>query len=238
MGRTWGRINRAIDATLARRSLIGTGELIAKESFAWAGALEAHWKEIRGELDAVLTEREQLPAMQTLSPAQYGITREPVWKVFLFTAYGERSAANCARCPITASLIDDIPGLETAFFSILEPGARLKPHRGFYKGLVRAHLGLKVPEPADHVRLKVGRETVVWREGEIVFFDDTFRHAAWNLTTGVRVVLLIDVLRPMTPMMDLLNRAVVRLARLTPPVRHAVKTHRAWEKQFYGKRVA
>ena len=33
----------------------------------------------------------------------------------------------------------------TAYFSILEPGTKIKPHNGVYKGVLRYHLGLIVP---------------------------------------------------------------------------------------------
>ena len=68
-----------------------------------------------------------------------------------------KSGANRERCPETAKLIDAIPDCEVAFFSVLEPGAHLTAHRGAYKGLIRAHLGLVVPEPNAKVRMQVGR---------------------------------------------------------------------------------
>jgi|HubBroStandDraft_1064217.scaffolds.fasta_scaffold220364_2 aspartyl/asparaginyl beta-hydroxylase (cupin superfamily) len=228
------RMTNGVDDWLASHSLVETTEIISRTAFPWADALEARWRDIRAEMDAVLGDRDALPAMQSISPTQYTITRAPIWKVYLFRAYGERAEENCRRCPVTAALIDQIPDLEVAFFSILEPGAHLRAHRGFYKGLVRAHLGLRVPEPRERVRIRVGRETIHWREGELVLFDDTYRHEAWNQTDGVRVVLLIDVARPFPPRLARLNKAFLRLARLTPLVRTAVRNHRAWEKAYYA----
>lgn len=223
-----------VDAGFVSFSLVETTEIISRDRFGWVEMLEARWPEIRGELDAVLAERAGLLAMQAFSPTQYGITPDPVWKVFLFQAYGERAEENRRRCPLTAGLIDQIPDLEVAFFSILEPGAHLAPHRGFYKGLIRAHLGLKVPAPSEAVRLQVGRAVIHWREGECVLFDDTYRHEAWNETGEVRVVLLLDVLRPFPPLMARFNRWVLGVARRSPPVRAALANHRAWEKAYYG----
>jgi aspartyl/asparaginyl beta-hydroxylase (cupin superfamily) len=37
--------------------------------------------------------------------------------------------------------------MKTAFFSILAPGKHLPAHRGPYKGVMRYHLGLLIPEP-------------------------------------------------------------------------------------------
>ncbi|MBV8459134.1 MAG: aspartyl/asparaginyl beta-hydroxylase domain-containing protein, partial [Acetobacteraceae bacterium] len=113
------------------------------------------------------------------------------------------------------------------------PGAHLSAHRGAYKGLVRAHLGLIVPEPREQCRMQVGNETVGWEEGKCVLFDDTYRHEVWNETEGTRVVLLIDVPRPFPPALAVANRAILRLFRLTPFVTGAVKRLRTWERDFY-----
>ncbi|HJS86772.1 MAG TPA: aspartyl/asparaginyl beta-hydroxylase domain-containing protein [Acetobacteraceae bacterium] len=227
---------KALETWLASKSLVETSEIISSASFPWVAELEANWATIRRELDTVMPERAGLPAMQDLSPVQYNIVQEKVWKVFAFRAYGARSEENCRRCPETARLLDAIPDLEVAFFSILEPGAHLSAHRGVYKGLIRAHLGLIVPEPRSLVRMRVGNEMVYWEEGKCVLFDDTFRHEVWNDTEGVRVVLLIDVPRPFPPFLAGLNKAVLRVARFTPFVTDAIKRARSWEKAHYGSR--
>ena len=231
----WGDRRRdAIEQWLGRKSLVESTELMSTANFPWIAELEANWETIRRELEGVLPARAGLPALQDLSPLQNTITRDNVWKVFIFDAYGMKSQANRDRCPETARLIDAIPDCEVAFFSVLEPGAHLAAHRGAYKGLIRAHLGLIVPEPSDKVRMNVGAETIHWKEGECVLFDDTYRHEVWNDTDGVRVVLLIDVPRPFPPVLAAVNKSLLRLARLTPFVTDSVKKFRAWEKDYYA----
>ncbi|MGH8254866.1 MAG: aspartyl/asparaginyl beta-hydroxylase domain-containing protein [Steroidobacteraceae bacterium] len=44
--------------------------------------------------------------------------------------------------------------------------------------------------------LRVGNDTRAWREGEVVVFDDTIEHEAWNRSPELRVVLLFDIWRP------------------------------------------
>ncbi|HEX4196596.1 MAG TPA: aspartyl/asparaginyl beta-hydroxylase domain-containing protein [Caulobacteraceae bacterium] len=223
----------ALERWLASKSLVETSEIISPAAFPWVAELEANWRTIRAELVGVLGDRAALPAMQDISPLQGGIVQERVWKVFAFHAYGVRCDENCRRCPETAGLLDAIPDLEVAFFSVLEPGAHLSAHRGAYKGLVRAHLGVMVPEPRAQVRMQVGQQTVVWEEGRCVLFDDTYRHEVWNDTDGVRVVLLIDVPRPFPPLLARINRTGLRLARLTPFVADATRKLRAWEAAYY-----
>ena len=230
------RSTEALEQWLVGKSLVETCEIIPSTRFPWVAQLEANWTTIRRELDAVIADRSGLPDIQDLSPLQYTIVKEKVWKVFAFRAYGTRIEENCRRCPETSRLLDTIPDLEVAFFSVLEPGAHLSAHRGAYKGLIRAHLGLIVPEPRSHVRMQVGNETVYWEEGRCVLFDDTYRHEIWNDTDGVRVVLLIDVPRPFPPALAFANKAVLRAVRLSPFVTGAIKRLRAWERDFYGMR--
>jgi aspartyl/asparaginyl beta-hydroxylase (cupin superfamily) len=55
------------------------------------------------------------------------------------------------------------------------------------------HLPLMVPEACA---LRVGNETREWKEGELLIFDDTIEHEAWNRSTRPRYVLLFDIWRP------------------------------------------
>ena len=55
------------------------------------------------------------------------------------------------------------------------------------------HLPLIVPAGCA---LRVGNETREWREDEVVLFDDTIEHEAWNTSAETRVVLLFDIWRP------------------------------------------
>ena len=43
---------------------------------------------------------------------------------------------------------------------------------------------------------KVGGETREWREGELLVFDDTVEHEAWNDSGCDRIILIFDVWRP------------------------------------------
>jgi ornithine lipid ester-linked acyl 2-hydroxylase len=234
--RTGRRPIEALERWLGRKSLIGDHEVFDSAVFPWVAKLEADWLTIRRELDGVLAERARLPNLQDISATQMSLTRDDGWKTFIFHAYGYVSDENCRRCPETARLLSTIPNLEVAFFSILSPGKHIPAHKGVYKGLVRAHLGLIVPEPNKKVRMQVGQSMIHWHEGKCVVFDDTYRHEVWNETDGWRVVLLIDVHRPFPPAVAALNRALLRLIRLTPFLTESKKKHRKWEKGFYSRK--
>jgi beta-hydroxylase len=228
---------RPAAALVERTSLVPTTPFLRAEDFPWIAALEAGFADMRRELETVLTWRHDLPAFHEINGDATDI-RNDGWKSFFFYGFGQRSEDNCRRCPRTAELIARVPGMTTAFFSILLPGARLPPHTGPWKGFIRYHLGLVVPEPADRCGIIVGGEEAHWREGKSLVFDDTYVHTAWNETAGTRVVLFLDVERPCRFPGSWVNRAVIRGAALTPFVRSSVRRARRWEKAFAAKHDA
>jgi ornithine lipid ester-linked acyl 2-hydroxylase len=226
-----------MERLLVRASLVPTTPYLPVDTFDWIPALESNWAIIRSELDQVLTYRADLPNFQDISLDQASITNDDAWKTYFFFGYGFRADANCARCPKTAALLDEIPGLTTAFFSILSPHKRISEHRGPWRGVLRYHLALQVPEPREQAGISVGGEVAHWREGESLLFDDGYRHHAWNETDGVRVVLFVDVIRPLKPPADQLNRALIWAIGRSPYISDARRRHDAWERRFEALRA-
>jgi beta-hydroxylase len=216
-------------AVAGNKSVYGLAE------FPWAKTLEQEWRTIRRELDGVLLRKNDLPNFQDISTDVASITKDGGWKTFLLTAYGLHSEKNIALCPETWRLVQNIPGLKTAMFSIFEPGKHLPAHRGPYNGLLRLHLGLIVPEPREQVAIRIGNEICHWEEGRVLIFDDAFEHEAWNKTDKTRVVLFIDFVKPLRFPANVLNWLILNLAVFTPFVREGYENHRIWEQRFHGK---
>jgi ornithine lipid ester-linked acyl 2-hydroxylase len=230
------RLLRVVNRLIARASVLPEQPFYDPADFAWVAPLEANWKAIRAELDDVLAHRDALPNFQDISTDQYHLTDDDRWKTYFFYGYGFRSDANCARCPETTRLVESIPGMTTAMFSILSPGKRIPPHDGPYKGVLRYHLGLIVPEPEEQVGISVGGEVAHWREGGSLVFDDTFEHAAWNDTDGTRVVLFVDVIRELREPMRTANRLLIKAIGYSPFIQDAKRRHEAWERRFDAMR--
>jgi beta-hydroxylase len=219
---------------VTRTSKVPTTPFLRAEDFAWTRPLEEGWRDMRRELESVLVYKDDLPHFHDINGDATDI-RNDAWKSFFLYGFGRRAEESCRRCPRTAELVSQVPGMKTAFFSILGPGARLPPHRGPWRGFLRYHLGLMVPEPADKIGILVGGQEGHWREGRSLMFDDTYEHSVWNDTAGTRVVLFLDVVRPCRFPGSLVNRAVIGIAGLTPFVRNSIKRHKKWERLFGQK---
>ena len=227
--RTSQRVIHGLDHTMGRHSLVGDEPIFSNDAFPWAKALEANWRLIRQELDAVLAFREALPNFQDITKDVRSITRDDKWKTYFFYGMGQKAEGNCRRCPETTRLIEQVPGMTTAFFSILAPGKHIPAHRGPYKGVIRYHLGLKVPEPNEQCRIRVHDQIAHWEEGRSIIFDDTYEHEVWNDTDGERAILFLDVLRPLPPRYDLLNRSIIKLFGKTPIVTEGQRNQALWD---------
>ena len=230
---TYGeKLLRGFEHLVAQASLVGTGTFLEPNQFGWVSLLEANWHTIRQELDQVLQDWAQLPNFQDLSPDQAGITQDDRWKTYFFYFYGIKAEVNCDRCPRTTGLIEQVPGMQTAFFSILAPHKQIPPHRGPYNGVLRYHLGLKVPEPREQCRIRVGNEIRHWQEGHSLVFDDSWEHQVWNDTDGIRVILFLDVERPLRFPVSWLNQGVIRLIAGSPYIQDIVDNQRQWDQRM------
>jgi beta-hydroxylase len=225
------RLGHAIEDWVAGQSPFGNSSIIDAQAFEWVERLEKNSGVIRQELIALLSGQTHLPNIQELSPRQMNLSKADGWKTYFFFLLGHRIEESYRRCPETGKLLDSIPDVTLAFFSVLAPGMHIKRHRGSYKGVVRCHLGLIVPEPRTAVRMRVGEEMIHWEEGKCVIFDDTHKHEVWNDTDSLRVVLLLDVCRPFPGWLRRVNKAVLGLAYYGPEVRRLVRIQRQWEAQ-------
>jgi beta-hydroxylase len=189
--------------------------------------LAQNYAVIRAECLALIGGGVRIPGMEELTSYTAGGIHQIAWKSFMFKS-GTFIDENCALAPKTAALLRGIPGVYTAFFSVLEPHQHIKPHWGYWKGFVRYHLGVVIPHnnrdrkcwirinpnawDRDNREAIAQGETYYWHDGDAVLFDDTFLHDAANETDQVRVVLFLDVARKMPWPLALLNRLFLWIA--------------------------
>jgi beta-hydroxylase len=223
------KLGHAIEDWVANQSPMGNSSIVDAKTFEWVERLEKNSEVIRQELVALIYGQKHLPNIQEISPRQTNLSRNDGWKSYFFFVLGHRIEESYNRCPETGELLDSIPGLSLAFFSVLAPGMHIKAHHGSYKGVLRCHLALIVPEPRMDVRMRVGDNMVYWEEGKCVIFDDTYKHEVWNDTDGIRVVLLFDFCRSLPRWLTFVNKTLLNLAYYLPEVRRAVQSQQEWE---------
>ena len=226
------KLMRGVESFQNRHSLVSTDPVLENKEFPWVGEVEAAYPAIRAELETLLEHPERIPAFHQISPDQERISKGDNWKVFTFHAYGTRIEDNRALCPETSRLIDRVPGLQNAWFSILAPGYHIPPHHGPTRAVVRLHLGLIVPEDRESCWIRVDDQICTWEEGKVIVFDDTYEHEVRNDTPDRRVVLFIDFDRPMDRIGSLVNRLLVYLIKVSNYVQVPLKNLADWNKEL------
>ena len=195
------------------------------EEFPEGKILKENWKVILEELDAVLQNIESIPKFHEVDNLQRFISDkdDKAWRTFIIKGFNEWLDHNCQQVPKTTALLRQLPRVSMAMFSILEGGKHIPPHIGFFKSVLRYHLGLIVPEGECYIL--VGGQKYSWKEGEDVLFDDTYKHEVWNKTDGRRVVLFIDVLREkgLPKPMIALNKWMFSILRNSKKLQKAAK---------------
>jgi beta-hydroxylase len=203
------KFERAIAAASGDRTFYALAD------YPWIKDIEHEWPVMQRELQALLAQRTKIPEFKNLSEEQGAITQGE-WRTFMFYVYGHKVKANCALCPETARVAKRIPGMTTALYSVLAPGAHITPHRGPYKGVLRYHLALIVPPDAGSCGIRVGSDVQNWHEGESMVFDDTHEHQAWNDSDRTRAVLFVDFERNLPFPLHQINRAMIKLMGISP----------------------
>jgi len=233
--REWTRVAmnqgwmRSVNWLMTCQSRVACTPLVPNESLPFVAPLETQWRAIRAELDRVLAIPAPIPALSDIEPGQYRIAGDSGWHSFFLFGFGEKSEVACRICPETTRLLEEIPGLQSAFFSVLKPGKSIPEHRGVYRGFLRGHLGLIVPEGRCGLRFQADGIEVGWQEGKAFVFDDSYPHDVENKLDTTRVVLLFDFRRPMGFPMAFVNRFFLGLIRRSSFVQDALANQREWE---------
>jgi len=183
---------------------------------------------MRAELEYIM-KHVPTPQFDKVVPGQGPLNRDQAWTVFQFRVYNRDLEFNHKLCPITAGLVTKYSDISYAMFSILHGPKHIPPHQGLYSGVLRVHVPIKVPggcsstavakssssppsmAGACHIRVK--NETRTWEEGKALVFDDSLEHEVFLNVKGERVVLFLDIRRPLPFLEDLSNRLFLWYSR-------------------------
>lgn len=227
-GRKLARFDECLDVSLGRKPLqlqrpamfhvtgLPAIAFFEREDLPWSAAAEACTTAIRAELAAVLADDDAgfIPYVQTRADEPVGqfadLDRNPDWSAYFLWQHGKRVESHIARCPEAMAMLEQVPQVEVthrapaAFFSALRPRTRIPPHNGATNCRLTVHLPLLIPPDCG---IRVGNHTRQWQPGQLLAFDDTMEHAAWNDSDQLRVVMIFDVWHPM---LSDTERALVR----------------------------
>jgi aspartyl/asparaginyl beta-hydroxylase (cupin superfamily) len=188
--------------------------LSPREFFPAARKLEERFPAIRAEVDELLSHRE-IPRYGNFDPVRAAQVSEE-WRLYYAYMYGQSNELAREECPTLLDFAESTPNVVNAFISILEPGVTLPAHRDPYAGVLRYHLGVRIPAE-NPPRIRLDRDYYTWNEGEGVVLDVSFEHEVINESDQPRVIVIVDFHRPMGPFASLLNRYCLRLKRKWAP---------------------
>jgi len=121
------------------------------------------------------------------------------WSAVHIQKNGVVDAELAALMPTVLDVLEQAP-LErvdgrgpTVLISRLASGAHIPPHTGYLNTRLTCHLPIIIPGDCS---IRVGNETRQWCSGEMLMFNDTINHEAWNRSNQERFVLIFFVWRP------------------------------------------
>ena len=175
---------------------------VSRERLTWASELEACTDVVRAEYQRAVA------AGALMQPYVHAGTESPIWtelrgntdwsSLHLYARAEETPAVRFFPRTLRALGAADVVRVGKGnpiemFFSRLAPGTHIPPHFGAANNRLTVHLPLIVPSDCA---IRIGEEVHGWREGELLAFDDSFEHEAWNRSDTERVVLIFEAHHP------------------------------------------
>lgn len=172
---------------------------------AWVAQVEQASEAILAEAEALLAQGQGFgPYVRKTSVRPqgdvHGLLEDASWSTLDLTEKGEPVAERTGLTPVAWQTLSkhaplcDIPGrAPSLMFSLLRAGARIPPHTGMVNTRFICHLPLIVP---GNGALRVGGTVREWQFGQLMVFDDSVEHEAWNHADTDRLVLIFDIWRP------------------------------------------
>lgn len=180
-------------------------DFVDPDTFPWRSALEGCFPAMRQEASTLLADLAGFSPYVTKIAHRpqgnaHGLLDNPDWSSFYLWENGKPISENRERCPaIFEGLTNNVPLFDvagrspSAYLSLLKPGAHIPPHTGMLNCRYICHLPLIVPPGCE---FRVGNRVIEWQEGQLIVFDDTVDHEAWNRGSQNRLVLLFEIWSP------------------------------------------
>ncbi len=148
---------------------------------------------------------------------------ETGWRLMTLKV-GDEITGKCYQYfPNLSKILEQHSEVVSCVLSILEPGVMIPIHVGYYKGIIRYMLPLIVPDDKDNCFLWVNGLKYSWSEGKSVLWDDIYPHKVYNNTKQNRVLLYMDIIRPIDGILGIINSFVLKLIKNSDIVKDEIK---------------
>jgi len=197
-----------------------------RKLFPFSSEIEANFKQIRKDYlnyrYPIKTFDEMLPEFIVTNKEEQ-TRNNKFWKILPLKTVGTIIEEQAVFFPSLNNILSN-PLIHNAYFSVLEGNVKIPPHTGPYKGYLRYHLGIIIPsEENKRPFIIVGEQKYFWKDGEGILFDDMYEHYVENPTSKDRVVLFIDVIRPLEGIINNINRLSIKLIERNPIMKKILK---------------
>lgn len=178
--------------------------------FPGSKVIEDNFKEISSEIKSLVQNR-NLTQYKDIDPIRASEVSER-WKLYYAWFMWEENERAKFDCPTLIKIIRKMPNVLNATVAVLEPGVKLAAHKGPYAGLLRYHIGIQVPKnKPPYIRVK--DQFYTWQAGESIVLDDCYDHEVYNESDDIRVILMVDFLRPLVPPLNIINKLYFKMKK-------------------------
>ena len=180
--------------------------------------IQDNWETIKDEVVNLYRQRYFEVTKEPNSEASYDIGFRTFfkygWSKFYLKWYGHTHDSAKKLCPKTVKILENIPSVNGAMFTVLPVNGQLTRHLDPIACSLRYHLGLDTPN-SDDCYINIDGVSYSWRNGEALLFDETYLHYAKNDSQSYRLILMCDVDRPMNFPGRIINCLYKAMMRLT-----------------------
>jgi beta-hydroxylase len=192
--------------------------IIDLDNFHELDEIQNNWETIREEVLNLYQQRYFEQTKKPESQASYDIGFRTFfkygWSKFYIKWYGYTHDSAKKLCPKTVRILEQIPSVNGAMFTVLPPSGQLTRHLDPIACSLRYHLGLDTPN-SDDCFINIDGVSYSWRNGKALLFDETYPHFARNDSDQPRLILMCDVERPMNFIGRFINLCFKGLMRMT-----------------------
>jgi len=169
---------------------------------AWYQEVLAAHDDVSAEWATFVAAGNRLPLIDDLLDGPQG-SKGGWWRAGPLISRRRPQPPFAAHFPATVATLQRVPGLLSALISVLGPGTELRTHVGDNAGALNFLLAVDCPPGTGH---RVEDRDLRLDPGDLVVFDDTLPHSAWNHGDRPRVLVIGDLLRPLPWPVSMGNR--------------------------------